>query len=148
MPITASDIRTYVKDREDLNVLLEGDLQSDTNLIELAMKMAVSDFNAIAPLTSMILETFPNDAVLLYGTLHHLANGEAEKQLRNNVNFSAQGMQASLDDKQPSYTGLAQYYKQMFDQRSKEYKQALNTAAAWGESFSPYAGINDHNFRN
>jgi hypothetical protein len=148
MTLTASDIRTYVKDKEEFNVLLEGELQSDNALIELAMRMTVSDFNGMAPISSAILENFPNDSVLLYGTLYHLANGEAEKQLRNNVNFSAQGMQASIDDKFSSYTALAQFYKQLFEQRAKELKHAMNMAEAWGESFSPYAGINDHNFRN
>jgi hypothetical protein len=94
------------------------------------------------------VENFPNDATLLYGVLHHLSTGEAERQLRNNVNFSSQGTQVSIDDKYQAYQGLSQYYKSLFDQRAKELKHHINVASAWGESFSPYIGINDHNFRN
>jgi hypothetical protein len=148
MALTAEDIRTYLKDDHELNILLEGEIQSPDALIALASKLAVSDFNAISPVSSYSVENFPNDATLLYGVLHHLSTGEAERQLRNNVNFSSQGTQVSIDDKYQAYQGLSQYYKSLFDQRAKELKHHINVASAWGESFSPYIGINDHNFRN
>src|SRR6056297_2558207 len=103
MSITAEDIRAYLKDDIDLNVLLEGDIQSSDVLVALASRLAVSDFNAISPASDYSVENFPNDAALLYGILHHLATGEAERQLRNNVNFSSQGTQVSIDDKYQAY---------------------------------------------
>jgi len=147
MTITVDTIRTYVNDTEAFNILLDGELQSGDALISLAMELAISDFNLVPPVTSYVLEGFAFDTVLLYGTLHHLANSEAEKQLRNQVNFSSQGMQSSIDDKQPAYSGLASYYKQLFDSKVKELKTYMNTADAWGENYSPYIGINDFNFR-
>lgn len=148
MELAPEDIRTYVKDLPDFNILLEGDYQSGIELIALSKRMAISDFNAVPPVTRFTEETFPNDSILLYGTLHHLANGEAERNLRNNVNFSAQGLQAGIDDKQQQYTQLATYYKQLFDQRTKALKQAINQDMAWGGNDSPYAGINDFEYRS
>lgn len=146
--LTVADIRTYTKDIAELNILLEGEEQSSTPLVELAMRMAVADYNAYQPFTGYTVENFPADSILLSGTLHHLANSEAERQLRNQVNFSAQGMQSSVDDKFQSYNTLAQFYKALFERKTKELKQAINVNSAWGESHSPYIGINEHNFRS
>lgn len=146
MALTTSDIRTYAKDQPELNILLEGSSQSGDSLIELAMKMAVSSFNSVPPATDFTIEGFPNDSILLYGTLHHLANSEAERQLRNNVNYSAQGLNAGLDDKFQQYNSLAQFYKQLFDQQAQQLKIYINNDNAWGELFSPYGYLNEYQF--
>jgi hypothetical protein len=147
--LTANDIYVYTKDNPEMNVLLEGGLESSEDLISLAMRLTVNEFNTVIPVTSFEVSTFPNDSILLFGTLHHLANSEAERQLRNQVNFNAQGMtNTGIDDKFQQYNALALYYKQLFDVRVKEYKAFINTEQAWGESFSPYIGINPFVFRN
>lgn len=147
MAITAQDIQTYARDIPELNILLENQRQSSPELVTLAMKMAVSDFNALTPSSSYSETNFPNDSILLYGTLHHLANSEAERQLRNNVNFNAQGLQAGIDDKMGQYNQLASYYKQLFENRASQLKRQLNIEAAWGGSDSPYSVINDYEYR-
>jgi hypothetical protein len=148
MALTVRDVRVYSKDSPELNYLLEGDEQSSDELIGLAMRLAVSDFNTMGFMSGYSIETFPNDSVLMTGTLHHLANAEAEKQLRNQINYSAQGLTAGIDDKYPLYNSLAQHYWQLFNQKGMALKQAINSEAAWGENFSPYAGLNTRNFRS
>ena len=146
--ITLDDIKVYTKDLPALNVLLNGEDQSSGALVALAMRLTVSTFNGSPPVTSYFVENFPNDAILLEGTLYHLANSEAERQLRNQVNFSAQGMQSAVDDKFQQYQSLAAYYRASFEQKTQQLKQYINTEDAWGENFSPYIAINDFNFRN
>ena len=148
MPLTAADIRTYVKDTPDLNILLEGELQSSDELIDLAMKLSMSDINAVPPVTAFSVSSFPNDLIMLYGTLHHLANSEAERQLRNQINYSAQGLNAGIDDKMQQYNSLASYYRSLFDSKVKEYKVFLNTEAAWGVSRSPYSILSEYEFQD
>lgn len=145
--LTTDDIRLYAKDDAALNVLLEGQYQSSDELIELAMRLAADDFNAVPPITTYSVENIPSDTVVLYGTLHHLANAEAERQLRNNVTYNAQGLNAGIDDKFPQYNQLALYYKQLFEAKIKELKTQQNMEAAWGGEFSPYAGLNEWRFR-
>lgn len=147
MALTITDIRTYTKDIPELNILLESELQSSDALIRLAMTLTVNDVNAVAPLTSYTVETFPNDTLLLYGTLMHLANSEAERQLRNQVNYSAQGLNAGLDDKTQLYQALADRYRSLFMEKLTQFKMYLNNEQAWGECFSPYIGINEYKFR-
>ena len=148
MALTVEEIRTYVRDKAELNILLDGELQSTAEDITMAIKLAVSDYNVVAPRTNYFLENFPYDAVLLFGTLHHLANMEAERQLRNQVNYSAQGLNAGIDDKMAQYNSLALYYKQLFDSKVKEAKVYDNMAQAWGSSPSPYATLNEYLFRD
>ena len=146
--LTLDDIKVYTKDLPEFNILLEGQEQSSDALINLAMKLALSTYNGSPPVSTYFLENFPNDAILLDGTLYHLANSEAERQLRNQINFSAQGMQSSVDDKFQQYQSLAAYYRASFEQKTAQFKQYMNTEDAWGEGFSPYIAINDFNFRN
>jgi len=146
--LTLDDIKVYTKDLPEFNILLEGQEQSSDALINLAMKLALSTYNGFPPVSTYFLENFPNDAILLDGTLYHLANSEAERQLRNQINFSAQGVQSSVDDKFQQYQSLAAYYRASFEQKTTQLKQYMNTEDAWGEGFSPYIAINDFNFRN
>ena len=55
--LSVEDIRTYAKDTPEYNVLLEGEYQSVKKLVELAMKLTVSDFNIVAPVTSYTLDS-------------------------------------------------------------------------------------------
>lgn len=146
--LTVADVRLYAKDDAALNVLLEGKYQSSDEIIELAMKLAANDFNIVPPTSVYTVSNFPSDTVLLYGTLHHLANGEAERQLRNNVTYNAQGLNAGIDDKFPQYNQLASYYKQLFEQKIKELKVQQNMEEAWGGKFSPYSYINTWRYRS
>lgn len=145
--LSVADVRLYAKDDPLMNVLLQGKYQSSDELVELAMRLAVNDFNVVPPISQYSVNTFPSDTVLMYGVLHHLANAEAERQLRNNVTYNAQGLNAGIDDKFPQYNQLAQYYKQLFEAKIKELKVQQNVEEAWGGSFSPYAGLNEWKFR-
>jgi len=147
MSLTAIKVRQIVKDKKELNILLENDFQSPDPLIDTAMDLAVSDFNAQVPLTNYNRDNFPNEAVLLYGTLHYLAAGEAERQLRNQVNYNAQGMSTNLDDKFPQYQKLASYYYQMFMQKAQQLKKFINMESAWGGVESAYSSLNEFKFR-
>lgn len=148
MALSVADIRLYCKDIEPMNVLLEGRLQSSDELIMFCMKLACNDFNIVPPVGKATVAKFPSDTIMLYGTLHHLCNAEAERQLRNQATYSAQGLNAGIDDKFEQYNRLAAYYKQLFDQKIAEYKQYQNLDKAWGGSGSPYAYLNEYNFRS
>lgn len=147
MALSVEDILVYVKDKPEFNILLQGEYQSSPELIQLCMRFAVETFNGVTPVTFYTVNDFPNMAILLYGTLHHLAIGEVERQLRNQVEFTAQGLNVAIDNKAAMYQQLSTYYRGLFDSETKAYKTFLNTEQAWGEAFSPYARINDFLFR-
>jgi len=148
MSLTPEQIRSYVKDDPLFNHLLDNTIQSKNPLITLCLELTVDDYNkTIGYTTTYTLETFPSKTCLLYGTLYHLANGEAERHLRNNVNYSAQGINAALDDKYQQYNQLSQYYYKLFRSKAIEAKKAANIKAAWGGEESPYSGLPEAHFR-
>ena len=148
MALTVDEIRLCVKDNPFLNILLEGDLQSSDELIAFAMKMAVSEFNGIPPMSQFSAADFPSDHILLDGTLYRLCMSESERQLRNNIDFSGQGLQAGLDNKYRDYMEMAKYYKDAFYQAAQSFKINANTEQAWDGMHSPYAAIFESNFRS
>jgi predicted chitinase len=139
MALTANQIRVMLKDKPSLNILLQNELQSDNELINEAIDDVVDVFNWTPPILEKVtLGNFPSRSILFLGVAWKLAQAEAERQLRNNVNYSAQGLNAGIDDKFGMYHQLAADYEARFTQATQAYKQAANIAAAWGESFSPY----------
>ena len=148
--LTNDQVREYVKDIDILNKLPDGHLQSWDSLIDLARQLTIGDFNRMPPVTTYTADNAPDgtDAIILYGILHHLANAEAERQLRNNVTYSAQGLNVGIDDKFAMYNQLAQYYKGLFGSEAASYKQYLNEMEAWGGSHSPYLNINAYQYRD
>lgn len=146
--LTPEEIRTYCKDDPTLNHLLENTVQSSDDLILLCIGFAIDDFNTIGYRTNYNPDTFPSKSCLLYGVLYHLAHGEAERHLRNQVNYNAQGVNAGLDDKFPQYSQLAQYYYQQFNQKTIQVKKAINIASAWGEELSPYSALPESQYRS
>lgn len=152
MALCLEDIRTYTKDQPMMNVLLEGRYQSSDELIDMVKELVIQDFNLVAPITSMNAESFesifPHSSLMLYGVLFHLAVSEAERQLRNQVNYNAQGLNVGIDDKYAQYMQLADFYKRMFDQNVTQCKQFLNQQSAWGGVHSPMAAINNYQFRD
>lgn len=148
MSLTVQKVRDYAKDKYDLNILLNENQQSSDALIELAMEFAISMFNMLQPITQYTEKDFPDDYVLLLGTLHHLCNTEAERQLRNQATYNAQGLNAGIDDKTQLYQQLAITYLQQFTHAGQGLKQYNNVDAAWGGSDSPYRNLFTWKFRS
>ena len=78
MALTVEDIREFCKDVPELNILLEGEVQSSDSLITRAIRLTVSDFNSYPPATQFSAEDFPSDSTLLFGVQHYLALAEAD----------------------------------------------------------------------
>jgi len=147
MALTVDNIREYAKDKAELNILLDNTEQSSDVIIQTAMELTIPLYDVIQPISKTTLETFPNDYLLLLGTLYHLCNTEAERQLRNHANYNAQGLNAGIDDKSQMYQQLASMYLTQFTSMSQALKQSLNIADAWGSAPSPYTALHTWRFR-
>ena len=60
-PLLPSEVRTYIHDFADQNHLIDGEEFSD-EAIELAMRMAVGDYNLMPPLERLEPKQFPSAA--------------------------------------------------------------------------------------
>jgi hypothetical protein len=135
--VTIADIRTYMRDIAGRNDLLNRVEFQDTEIVS-AMRIAIDMFNAIPPLT--IVSGIPLSArfVLLAGTAATLLTSEAMAQVRNQLNYSDNGLHVGVDDKMAPYQALAGEQRALFDSYARDIKIAMNAEAAYGGAHSGY----------
>lgn len=136
--LSVEDIRTYISDRPENNHLLDGVEFSDA-MIDLSMRMAISEFNNYAPKTGYTVFDFPNIATLMSGTLFKLFAGQAALLARNTMNYSDGGIQIPIEERAELYSNLAAMYEQDFRTATIRIKTAINIESGWGEVSSDYA---------
>lgn len=137
--ITPGQVSRFLRDFPDYNILL-ADVQFDEEDISEAMKFAIAEFNAMAPITNYDSENFPNDWILLLGTVAHLMKSEAFLQLRNMATYSDGDIQnIGVDDKAGHYTSITQAIQAEWADKAQRYKQQLNMESGYGYMPSGYA---------
>lgn len=135
-PLTADQVREYLQDYDEQNLLLDKAEFTDT-FIELCMQMAVSDFNSMQPIAiTAPLNNFPSMSILLYGTCYFMFNGRAALAARNNLTYSDGGLQIPVEEKFELYTNLAGSFGAMFKDAAQKYKISANMEQGWGSVFS------------
>lgn len=139
--ITPGQVTRFLRDYPDYNILL-GDVQFDEEDILDAIKFAIEEFNAMAPITNFTDSNFPNDWLLLLGTAAHLMKSEAFLQLRNAATYSDGDVQnVGVDDKAPVYMNFVQALQADWKESAQRYKQQLNMEQGYGWLSSGYRYI-------
>lgn len=139
--ITPGQVTRFLRDYPDYNILL-GDVQFDDEDINDAIKFAIDEFNAMAPITNYTHENFPNDWLLLLGTVAHLLKSEAFLQLRNMATYSDGDIQnIGVDDKAPAYMNFVQALQTDWMTSAQRYKQQINMEDGYGWLSSGYRYI-------
>lgn len=139
--ITTGQVSTFLRDFPDYNILL-GDVQFTEEDINDAIKFAIDEFNALAPITNYTHENFPNDWLLLLGTAAHLLKSEAFLQLRNMATYADGDVQnIGVDDKGPAYMNFAQALRDEWIANAQRFKQQLNMENGYGWLSSGYRYI-------
>ena len=135
-PLTALDVREFLQDYDEQNLLLDKAEFTDT-FIELCMKMAVSEFNSIPPVAIVTsLDRFPTMSLLMWGTCWMMFNGRAALAARNNLTYSDGGLQIPVEEKFELYTQLADKFGAMFQDAAQKYKISANMECGWGSVWS------------
>ena len=138
MELTPQDVRNYLSDSKENNHLLD-DVEFTDSRIQLAMKMALSDFNAMPPRSVFTLVDFPYMATLLDGTCFHLYRGQMALAARNTMSYSDGGMDIPIEERFPYYQQMVQFYEQAFKSSAKAEKIQLNLESGWDSVSSDYA---------
>lgn len=136
-PLTTSKVRAYIHDFSSGNYLLDGEEFSDSS-IELAMELALSDYNTITPLSNLAPSQFPSKSLLMYGTLGHLYLGKSAHLARNTMSYSDGGLQIPVEERMELYTSLSSSYFAQFKQLGERLKAQLNVEDGWGSVASDY----------
>ncbi len=127
MAVVVEDVRTYLRDSVGLNTLLSGKVENQDYNIESAIKMALSMYNSMTPISGDTITSMPygfliNDSVIEVlisaGILH----------TRNNLQYSSGGVTVNDHSQGGAYQGLAQILVQLKNLKAseKQYKLQRN----------------------
>lgn len=131
-------VRAYLQDAAANNYLLEGVQFEDSQIFE-AQNLAIDFFNVTTPISNYDQTNFPNKSLLLFGTLWHLYVGAAARAARNTMSYSDAGLQIPIEERYEMYTNMANEYRSVFLQSSKDFKVQMNVESGWGWIPSDYA---------
>lgn len=139
---TPDEVRQYISDYAQNNHLLDAQEFQDIQ-ITLATNLALSEFNALTPLSSYDSNTIPPQcySVIMNGILYKLFAGQAALLARNHMEYSDGGLTVPIEERMQLYTSLASMYEQDFMSASQRIKAYLNIESGWGEVSSDEAGF-------
>lgn len=145
--ISKDQVRMFLRDRADRNILID-DVQFSDDELNLAAEMAVSAFNAVTPQTRLTPSTFPSHLqyVLLIGTARFLMQSESFLQVRNQATYQDGDISPiGIDDKQAAYSQLAQVLKAEWDELVRGIKTQNNMEGAYTSLGSGYRNVSRFN---
>lgn len=141
MPVTLGQVTRFLRDFPKYNILLD-DVQFSEEDVSDAMHFAVSQYNAMTPITNYEEDNFPNDYVLLLGICSHLMRSESFLQIRNQLTYQDGDVAPiGVDDKFQAYTALSNALKEEWTAASRQMKTQINMEQGYGKLSSGYAHI-------
>jgi len=138
--VTLDDIRGFLRDRTDYNILLDGVEFTDTD-IDRAVRFTVAKFNATDRVTNESADTI-NPYILMVGATAWLLRSEAHKQVRNQATYQDGDIAPiGVDDKQALYAGLAADLRNEFTEMVVTNKMSTNLDRAYDCVGSGYRNV-------
>lgn len=139
--LTNEAIRMFMRDQPHYNILLD-DVEFKDDEINLAMRLALSKYNALLPVSTLATPQYMNEYVLLCGVCAILMRSEGLRQLRNQLitqdgNISMSG----LDEKQNLYAEWAERFNTEFTDMAQKIKMQENMESMYAGFGSGYRYI-------
>ncbi len=145
-------VKEYIKDKPELNILLDNIEQFSEDLTDIIIPMTYSEAAILAPSVALQPNKVP-DVIILHGVIARLLESESFLELRNQVQYQDNNMSSMpLSAKQAQYSQLSAVMRQYFTQLLNAYSTASFYNTAWGYSisnslsydtmYSGYFGIN------
>jgi hypothetical protein len=134
------DARLFMQDDPGLNVLLGGQIEFQTRLVEMTTRMVLARYNRIEPrhIVATTLDDIPLDLRII-GVCGFLLKAAMHLQARNQVSLSSDDDEAvGLFDKAPLYNQMAEGHLQDFDRSVAQYKMQRNINGVSGQLGSGY----------
>jgi hypothetical protein len=145
--ITKDQVRMFMRDRADRNILLD-EVQFTDEELNAAIEMAASMYNCITPQTYYTPSSWPSHLawLLLLGTCRYLMLSEAFLQIRNQATYQDGDIAPiGVDDKQAAYAQLAQLLKAEWDQHAHAVKIQNNMEGCYDSLGSGYQNVTRYN---
>lgn len=140
-PLTADDVRWFLRDKPEYNILLPDNVEFSTDDINRAVRFATAKYNALPPSTNISAENL-NEYVLMCGVCAILLRSEGIRQNRNEVRAQDGNIApVNLDEKQAQYAAWADRLQQEFDYHCRLSKTEQNMESCYGSQSSGYRRV-------
>ena len=134
--LDADSIREYIKDIPELNLLHDGVVQFDDDIIDSVISLAKQDVMIHAPAIARSPSGIP-DSIMYHAVLSRLMESESFLELRNQLQYQDNNMSSvPLSSKQINYTQLSQTLKATYEEALDKMARASFFNSCWGETWS------------
>lgn len=136
-------LRLFLNDTPELNRLIRREESDDTKL-DLAVDLALDDYNITAPLLqSHTLSDFPSLYLLIYGATIQVLRSAGILQSRNELSYSSGGVSVRIFDKTALYQSWIVQFVAEYERKKNNFKISanINNSLAAGVS-SEYSLLN------
>jgi len=136
-------LRLFLNDTPELNRLIRTQ-ESDDAKLDLALLLAVDDYNITAPLLGNVqVWNFPSMFMLIYGASIQVLRSAGLLQSRNELAYSSGGVSVRIFDKTQLYQSWIAQFVAEYELKKRNFKMALNIDAALaGGVSSEYSILN------
>jgi hypothetical protein len=131
-------LRLFMRDTPATNRLIRRE-ESDDDMMQFAIDMAISDWNATTPpIQPVTIGNFPSLYLLLHGAAVQLLKSEGLVQSRNELNYSAGGSSFIRSNKTNYYMQWMTNFANEWETKKRNLKIAQNIGRGWGGVSSEY----------
>lgn len=131
-------LRLFMRDTPQLNRLIRKE-ESDNELMEFAIEMAISDWNSTPPLIGGVtILNYPSLFMLMHGAAIQLLVSQGIYQSRNELNYQAGGSSFVRANKTNYYMQWMTNLDNKYQVQKNNIKKQFNIDRGWGGVNSEY----------
>jgi len=134
-------LELFLRDTPELNRLIRRK-ESNAELMEFALEMAVSDWNSTSPFIDRVdINNYPSLYLLMHGAAIQILKSQGLSQARNELNYQAGGLSITRFNKSNYYMQWAINFSNDYEVKKRNMKLAKNITGGWGGVASEYDRI-------
>lgn len=137
-------LKDFLKDYEDLNILLDHEEENSSPKLDLYIHMALGFLNSIPPAVAFYdVNTFPLPGLLIHRAAIECLISNSILQARNELSYNNGGISVKVSDGN-RYANQINMLLSVFNQEMDMFRQSkvsMNIDSCWGGMNSPYQYI-------
>lgn len=131
-------LRLFLRDTAELNRLILKE-ESDDEMLDFAIIMAIDDWNTTAPMTNFYhIGTFPSLYLLMHAAAIQVLKSQGIYQSRNELNYQSGGSSFVRSNKTNYYMTWATNFANEYELKKRNFKIFKNIEGGWGGVSSEY----------
>lgn len=125
-------LRYFMMDTVELNRLTR-EYESNDEMLEYAIEMAISDWNSSAPVIGCVhIGNFPSLYLLMHGAAIQLLKSQGLRQARNEATYNTGGSSFVRSNKSQIYSQWMINFSTEYENKKRQLKTQQNVNRGWG----------------